>query len=162
MFDSFAGIARGRAQFSGGLKNHCALADLKQRRLLGTIDEYAESAGLTLAIGAREAYEPTRVPDSPRLQILLAGGEVRSIVWATGFRPDYSWLDLPILDRKGRLLHEGGVVKAPGIYVLGLPFLRRRKSSFIHGVEDDVRQLCAHLAAYLDTTASRPPLKLAV
>ena len=69
--------------------------------------------------------------------------------WATGFRPDYSWLDVPVLDRKGHLRHDGGVVDAPGLYAIGLPFLRRRKSSFIHGAEDDARDLIDHLAGYL-------------
>jgi putative flavoprotein involved in K+ transport len=80
----------------------------------------------------------------------LTDGSIRTIIWATGFRPDYSWLDVPVLDRKGRLRHDGGVVDAPGMYVVGLPVLRRRKSSFIHGVEDDVRDLTAHLHDYLD------------
>ncbi|MEJ2133162.1 MAG: pyridine nucleotide-disulfide oxidoreductase, partial [Gammaproteobacteria bacterium] len=83
----------------------------------------------------------------------LTNGAIRSIVWATGFRPDYSWLDMPVLDRKGRIRHEGGVVDAPGMYVLGLMYLRRLKSSFIHGADDDTRDLCAHLADYLDGTS---------
>ena len=79
-----------------------------------------------------------------------ASGEIASIVWATGFRPDYSWLSVPVLDRKGRLRHEGGVVTgAPGMYAVGLNVLRRRKSSFIHGAEDDARELTDHLAAHL-------------
>jgi putative flavoprotein involved in K+ transport len=94
------------------------------------------------------------VPDSPPLTIDLEGGGIRSIVWATGFRPDLSWLEVPVLDRKGRIRHEGGVVAAPGMYVLGLTFLRRRKSSFIHGAEDDARDLAAHLASYLDGPGS--------
>jgi putative flavoprotein involved in K+ transport len=64
-------------------------------------------------------------------------------------RPDWSWLDAPVLDRKGRLLHDGGVTASPGLYAMGLPFLRRRKSSLIDGVGDDARELCAHLAGYL-------------
>jgi putative flavoprotein involved in K+ transport len=136
-------------QFSGGLKNHCAMADLKQNRLLGAIDEYADSAGLTLAIGAKADLEPTRVPASPRLQVDLARGEFRSVVWATGFRPDYSYLKVPVFDPRGRLKHDGGVIAAPGLYALGLSFLRRRKSSFIHGAGDDARDLAGHLAAYL-------------
>lgn len=76
-------------------------------------------------------------------------------MWATGFRPDYSWLEVPAFDRKGNLAHDRGIVDAPGLYVLGLPYLRRRKSSFIHGAEDDVRELCAHLGRYLDLTARR-------
>jgi putative flavoprotein involved in K+ transport len=83
----------------------------------------------------------------------LASGEIQAVVWATGLRPDYSWLNVPVLDRKGMLRHDGGVVDAPGLYALGLPFLRRRKSTFIHGAEDDVRDLARHLHAYLGSAA---------
>src|SRR5262249_45485496 len=61
----------------------------------------------------------------------------------------YRWLRVPVFNRKGHLRHDGGVVDAPGLYALGLNFMRRRKSSFIHGAEDDVRELGAHLVAYL-------------
>ena len=105
-------------------------------------------------VGQPERFEPTRVPASSRLQIDLRSGEIRSIVWATGFRPDYSWLHVPVLDEKGYLQHDGGVVSSPGMYALGLPVLRRRKSSFIHGVEDDARELVEHLAAYLGAGGS--------
>jgi putative flavoprotein involved in K+ transport len=80
----------------------------------------------------------------------LAKSGIRTIIWATGFRPDHSWLELPVFDRKGRIRHDGGVVDAPGIYLMGMPFLRRRKSSLIDGADDDARDLSAHLAAYLD------------
>ena len=56
---------------------------------------------------------------------------------------------MPVVDEKGYLRHDGGVVDQPGMYALGLPVLRRRKSSFIHGVEDDARELVDHLAGYL-------------
>ena len=72
------------------------------------------------------------------------------MVWATGFRPDYGWLDMPVVDSKGQLEHEGGVVASPGLYALGLPVLRRRRSTFICGIEDDAREVTAHLAGYLD------------
>ena len=119
-------------------------------RLLDTFDEWAlRERQRRQCASRRERFEPTHVPDSPRLDLDLGSGEIRSILWATGFRPDYGWLDVPVLDRKGYLRHDGGVVDAPGLYALGLPFLRRRKSSFIHGAEDDARDLAAHLAAYL-------------
>jgi len=70
---------------------------------------------------------------------------VGTIVWATGFRPVYPWLDESLLDARGRLIHDGGVLSVPGLYVLGLPFLRRRKSSFIDGVGPDAAELVAHL-----------------
>jgi putative flavoprotein involved in K+ transport len=156
----FAGVAGRKIHFSGGLKNHCVMADLKQGRLLDAVDEYARAAGLTLGIGAGERFEATRVPRTPRLSLDLGSGEFGSVIWATGFRPDYRWLKVPAFDRRGRLRHDGGVVAAPGLYALGHPFLRRRKSSFIHGAEDDARELASHLACYLAGT--RQPLAEAV
>ena len=67
-----------------------------------------------------------------------------------GFHPDYSWLHVPVLDRKGRIRHDGGVVEAPGMYLMGIQFLRRRKSALIDGAGDDARDLSDHLASYLD------------
>lgn len=143
-----AAVRDGHALFSGGLRNQFALADLKMNRLLDTFDEWERTAG-DVDVGPPERFEPTRPPQGPRLSLDLGSGEIRSIVWATGFRPDYRWLDVPVLDRKGRLRHDGGVVDAPGMYVIGLPVLRRRKSTFIHGAEDDARDIVDHLAQSL-------------
>ena len=147
----WAAVRDGKALFSGGLRNQLALADLKMDRLLNTFDEWASGSGRDTDTDSAERFEPTRVPDSSRLDLDLTSGEFQSIIWATGFRPDYSWLDVPVLDRKGHLRHDGGVVDAPGLYAIGLPFLRRRKSSFIHGAADDARDLIEHLASYLAT-----------
>jgi putative flavoprotein involved in K+ transport len=139
-----AGIRDGTAQFSGSLPNVCALADLKLGRLLDAIDAWAGTDG-----HRGERPEPTRVPDPPPLTLDLRRGEIRSIVWATGFRPDLSWLDVPVLDRKGRVRHDGGVTTWPGLYLLGWPFLRRRKSTFIDGAAADAEDVAAHLAAHV-------------
>ncbi len=145
-----AAVSDGRALFSGSLRNVCNLADLKMRRLLETFDRWALENGVDPDLAPPERYAPTRVEDNPPLSLDLGGGAIRSIVWATGFQPDYSWLDIPVLDRKGEIRHDGGVVTAsPGLYRIGLTMLRRRKSSFIHGAEDDARDLTAHLAAHL-------------
>ena len=146
-------VRDGQALFSGGLRNQFALADLKMNRLLTTFDDWARVHGRDGDVDLPERLEPTRAPSSSRLNLDLRKGEIRSIIWATGFRPDYSWLDVPVVDHKGHLRHDGGVVDAPGLYVLGLPVLRRRKSSFIHGAEDDARELVNHLVTYLSTTA---------
>jgi len=146
-------VRDGQALFSGGLKNLFALADLKMNRLLGTFDEWARSHAREADVGPPERFAPTRAPESSTLKLDLRNGEIRSIVWATGFQPDYSWLDLPVIDNKGHLRHDGGVVDAPGLYALGLPFLRRRKSTFISGADDDARELVDHLAGYLATPA---------
>jgi putative flavoprotein involved in K+ transport len=149
-----AGIRDGRAQFSGSLRNVCALADLKMNRLLAAVDEWAERALPTGVVGPVERYAPTEIGASPRLGLVL-GKDVRTVLWATGFRPDYSWLDVPVFDRRGELKHDRGVVDAPGLYVLGLTYLRRRKSSFMHGAEDDARELGTHLANYVVRTTTR-------
>lgn len=144
-----ATVRDGQALFSGGLRNVCALADLKLARLLDGFDQWALGAGSHARVEAPERLSPTNVPRSPRLQLDLGSGEIRSIVWATGFRPDYRWLHVPVLDAKGNLRHDGGILDSPGLYALGLPVLRRRKSTFIHGIEDDAREVIEHLAGYL-------------
>ena len=131
------------------IPNVFALADLKMRRLLGTFDDWAAMKGHGDDFGPPETFESTRVPESQRLHLDLQSGEIRTVIWATGFRPDYSWLDVPVVDGKGHLRHDGGVVESPGLYALGLPVLRRRKSTFIHGIEDDAREVIDHLAGHL-------------
>ena len=148
----------GEALLSGSLANKCELADLKLGRLLDTFDEMATQRRLG-DLGPPERFAPTRVEKSPPLRLDLARGEIRTIIWATGFRPDYSWLDMPVLNHKGQIRHDGGIVtEFPGLYVIGLNFLRRRKSSFIHGAEDDARDLVSHLGAYLDSLVPARPL----
>ena len=142
-------VRDGRALLSGGLRNVFSLADLKMNRLLDTFDEWALTSGRDAEFVAPERPAPTGVPDSTRLQLDLGSGEIRSIVWATGFRPDYGWLDVPALDAKGQLRHEGGAVDSPGLYALGLPVLRRRKSTFMCGIEDDARAVIDHLTRHL-------------
>jgi putative flavoprotein involved in K+ transport len=146
----WASMRDGRALFSGGLKNVFALADLKLERLLDGFDGWAHANQLDEELEAPRRFEPTRPPRAARWQLDLGSGEIRTIIWATGYRPDYRWLDVPVLDPKGYLRHDGGVVTdSPGLYALGLPVLRRRKSTFIHGIEDDAREVIEDLSRYL-------------
>jgi len=144
------GFNDGKAQFSGSLRNVCALADLKMLRLLNTIDEWTTENGFDVEVNPPQRYDSTEIEEAPPLLMDLAGNDIKTILWATGYSPDYSWLDIPVLDRKGKIRHDGGVVDWPGMYLLGTALLRRRKSSFIHGAEDDARDLSAHLLSYLN------------
>ncbi len=144
-----AGIIDGKAQFSGSLHNNCAMADLKMNRLLGMIDEWATANGLDGEVDAPHRLAPTEVERAPPLGMDLTSGQIRTIIWATGYSPDYSWLDVPVLDRKGQIRHDGGVTEHPGLYLMGMQFLRRRKSALIDGAGDDARDLSDHLASYL-------------
>jgi putative flavoprotein involved in K+ transport len=153
-----AGVQDGKAQFSGSLRNLCELADLKLNRLLKTIDEWVTEHGVSGPLEAPHRPAPTRVDASPPLGLDFGRSGIRTIIWAAGFRPDYSWLELPVLDYKGNVRHDGGVVtESPGLYVLGLPFLRRRKSTLIDGAGDDARDLSAHLAAHLGERSEAAP-----
>lgn len=145
----FAGVRDGRMLFSGSLANLCAAADLKMDRLLDHIDSWAEANGLDFGVEPPHRFEPTRIPASPALELKFAKAGINSVVWATGYRPDYSWLKVPVFDRKGRLQHDGGVVAAPGLYAMGLPFMRRRKSTLIDGVGDDAGELVLHMLSRL-------------
>jgi putative flavoprotein involved in K+ transport len=134
-----------KAQFSGALANLLANADLKQNRLLDRIDDHVTEHGL-------DAPEPHRPPPT-RVGVVpteLDLGRFDTIVWATGYRPQYAWLDRSAFDPRGRLPHDGGVCEVAGLYLLGVPFLRRRKSSFIDGVGPDAAELASHLHAHLD------------
>jgi putative flavoprotein involved in K+ transport len=110
--------------------------------------------GASAGFAPPQRLPPTRVADAPPLGVDLTR-EIRTIIFATGYRPDYSWLELPVLDRKGHVQHDGGVVGTPGVYLMGMQFLRRRKSALIDGAGDDAHELSTHLAAYLDGVALR-------
>jgi putative flavoprotein involved in K+ transport len=145
-------VSDGNAQFSGSLRNVCSLADLKLTRLLDEIDEWAAENGVDGEVDPPHRLPNTVVDDDPLLSLDLAAGDIQTVLWATGYRSDYSWLDIPVLDRKGEIKHDGGVVTdSPGLYRIGLNFLRRRKSSFIHGAEDDAIDITYHLASHLSS-----------
>ena len=140
------GLHDGKAQFSGALANHCALADLKMNRLLASIDAWLGASGQQDRFPPLCRFERTNLGPQTRLGLDLNDSSIRTVIWATGYRPDYSWLDVPVFDRKGGIQHDGGVTTAPGMYLMGLPFMRRRKSSFIDGAGDDAADLAAHLS----------------
>jgi putative flavoprotein involved in K+ transport len=145
-------IRDGAAQFSGSLPNTCKLADLKMSRLLSTLDEWATFAGIDDDVGPPERFEPTRIPAPTPTDINLGRDGIRTVIWATGYRPEHRWIELPVFDHKRMIRHDGGVVRGtPGMYVLGLNVLRRRGSSFIGGAARDTADLAAHLHRHLDS-----------
>ena len=138
------GLDNGHAQFSGNLANTWASADLKMARLFASIDAHASMHMPDGCISALPSMTPTKLPDDPRLSINLVQEGYTSILWATGFTPDFSWLRAPHFDRKNRLLHDGGVV-AQGLYVMGLPCMRYRRSTLLQGACDDARALADNM-----------------
>jgi putative flavoprotein involved in K+ transport len=144
------GLRDGVAQLSGSLANNTKLADLKMDRLLRDIDSWCAASGLDGDVPPPERFEPTRTPSKATLSLDLRSGRISTVVWACGYRPDHAWVHLPVFDRHGRIRHDGGVVTdAPGLYLLGAKFLRRRRSTFISGSVLDTLELSDHLAGFL-------------
>jgi putative flavoprotein involved in K+ transport len=114
------------------------------RRALRRIDERTARSGAGEPAPA-EPIPSFTIPSGPRELDLVDEG-VTSVVWATGFRRDLSWLRVPVLDPAGELVHRGGVTAAPGLYGIGLRFQRTRKSHFIGGVGEDAATLARALA----------------
>ncbi|MEZ5246894.1 MAG: NAD(P)-binding domain-containing protein [Acidimicrobiales bacterium] len=149
-----AGIAGTALQFSGSLANVVHSADLKQDRLLDRCDQHAAVAGISRELAAPSRPDRTLV-DEPVLA--LPADRFRTVVWATGFRPDYPYLPVELLDAKGGLRHTEGVTDQAGLFVLGTVFNRRRNSSFIDGVGRDATELHAEIRAHLDGVAVAVP-----
>jgi len=138
------------AWLSGSLANVVANSDLKQNRLLAEIDDHIASHGLDTPVGPSRP-EPTAITNAP-ISVDIARFE--TVLWATGHRPDWTWIDSRALDHKGRVKHDGGMSPIPGLYFIGLPYLRRRSSTFIDGIGRDATDITEHLVARLPDVVS--------
>lgn len=136
------------AQFDDDLVATTAAADFKLASLLARVDGFITTQGL--AAPPAPAFEPhcLEFVDADTHVDLVRDG-IRTVLWATGFRRQYPWLHVPVLDARGEIRHDGGVTPEAGLYVLGLHFQRRRNSSFIDGVGADAQALADHLVAHL-------------
>lgn len=138
------GASGHRAYFSDDLADAIGHADRKMHGMLDRIDLHLSRLRLTRAFPVEPRPRSVAVPTAPRAVDLRDRG-VNTVVWATGYRREYPWLHIPVLDAKGEILHRGGVTPRPGLYVLGLQFMRRRNSAFLDGVGADAADLTEHL-----------------
>jgi putative flavoprotein involved in K+ transport len=141
-----AGIEAGTVRFADDLLESTVAADVKLARLRLRIDAYAGETGLDAEVSPPEPFERVDVSEGPA-SIDLRGEGIRTVLWATGFVRKYPWLRVPVLDPEGEIRHRGGITPVPGLYVLGLRFLRRRNSSFIDGQAKDAAEIADHIAA---------------
>ncbi len=137
----------GVMHFAADLKTNIERGDANYLLVLDEADAFVARNGIALPDepGARH---PRPMPDcvtSPALRLDLAQAGIGSIIWATGYDADYSWLKVDALDKKGRPRHQRGVSSEPGIYFLGLPWQSRRGSSFIWGVWHDAKYIADHI-----------------
>lgn len=160
------GYAGGRVRFADDLAANIAAGDANYLSLLREADDYVRRNGLDLP-AEPEAHllppDPACVTD-PLTDLHLAEAGIGTIVWSTGFRQDYSWLQVDALDERGHPRHQRGVSSEPGVFFLGLPWQSRRGSSFLWGVWHDAQFLAEQITiqqgyrAYTPSAAPEVPL----
>jgi len=141
-------FADGVMHFASDLAQNLAQGDANYLSVLDEADAYVERNGLDLPQEpeAREIEPDPQCVSDPVLELNLAEAGISSIIWATGFAVDYSWLKVDAVDEDGKPKHQRGVSTEPGIYFLGLPWQSRRGSSFIWGVWHDARFLADQIS----------------
>lgn len=142
-------VQDGVMQIAPDLVRNIAGGDANYLSLLDAADAYAARNGLDMPMepDARNIAADPDCMTHPVLELNLARSGITSIIWATGFALDFSWLRANSFDARGTPLHDRGVSKVPGLYFLGLPWLSRRASPFIWGVWHDAGYLAGHIAA---------------
>ncbi len=133
-------------RFAGDLALTTTAAEAKLRRVLTQCEDRVDELGLGGWLD--EPRPPVPLAFDRGLETIdTVRSGISTVVWATGFRREYPWLHVDVLDAAGELIHQGGVTSAPGLYAMGLRFMRRRKSTFIDGAGPDAEELAAHIAA---------------
>jgi putative flavoprotein involved in K+ transport len=138
----------GVVSFQPDLADNLARGDENYLAVLDAADAYIERNGLDLPLEpeARRVFPDPECVSTPILELDLAKAGITTLIWATGFATDYSWLNVDAFDAKGKPLHQRGVSTESGIYFLGLPWQSRRGSSFIWGVWHDAKYVADHIA----------------
>ena len=144
-----AGVQAGVLRLNRNLAEAIAGSHGRLERLLARIDVFADAVGAP----AERHPEPFAVDETPVSLDLIANG-ITTVIWATGFRRNYSWLHVPVLDVSGEIIHNRGITPSAGLYVTGLRFLRQRDASFIAAVSGDASELAEHIQHYLDAAPS--------
>ncbi|MFJ4145104.1 flavin-containing monooxygenase [Pseudomonas sp. NPDC089734] len=141
-------FADGKVRFQKDLVDNLNRGDENYLSLLDAADAYAQRNGLDLPLepSARERVADADCITHPLQELDLAAASVTSIIWATGYSLDYSWLQVDAFDSKGKPRHQRGVSSEQGLYFVGLPWLSRRGSAFIWGVWHDARHVAEQIA----------------
>ena len=149
-----AAVEGTRVSFHGDLGLTTAQAHARMLRVLNRIDASIERIDLAASLAGDGVPKPFLADCDPATLGLQREG-IRTIVWATGYVRRYPWLKVPVLDTRGEIVHRRGVMAVPGLYALGLTFLRRRRSSFISGCGLDAEELAPEIETHLNAQSRR-------
>jgi len=149
-------VTGSRLRLDDDLEPLLAAGDESVGVFTGAVDAYIARSGLAAPAEPPRPIPPPRgaVP-APIRELDLAASGIMSVVWATGFRRDFRWIDAPVFDERGEPIHRRGVTECAGLYFLGLPWLHKLKSSVLCGVGDDAAHLADQIAC--DLTGARLP-----
>jgi putative flavoprotein involved in K+ transport len=131
--------------FAADLADLVDAAEQNAIRFRAMVDDHVRRTGLDLPVEPVSAARPAPWADDPARSLDLDRTGIGTIVWATGFRRDFSWLHAPVLDESGEPLQHRGVTAAEGLYFLGLRWMHRRSSSFLDGVGADAEHLAERI-----------------
>jgi putative flavoprotein involved in K+ transport len=142
------GVEGGALTFADGLAASLDAADATADRIKDAIDRHIDAVGVSAPLEPRyeAVWEPA--PGDAARRVSLALGELSTVVWATGFRSDWSWVRVPAFDGAGYPTHTRGVTTVPGLYVLGLPWLHTWGSGRFAGIDRDARHVADHVAEH--------------
>ncbi|QHO71765.1 FAD-dependent oxidoreductase [Bradyrhizobium sp. CCBAU 051011] len=137
-------------EIAPGLDKALHEGDIAYTTFLDTVDEYVKRRHLDLPeeTGARATLPDPPSVTAPLTRLDLAAEGISSIIWATGYGVDFSWIDIPVTDARGEAVHRNGISPVPGLYFLGLQWLSKMNSSFLSGVGDDAAVLADHILGY--------------
>lgn len=137
----------GVLSFADDLRINISRGDESYLRMLDAADAYVARNGIDLPEEpeARDAWPDPKCLTDPLRDLDLAAAGVTSVIWATGFRQDFGWLQVEAFDGAGKPRHQRGVSSEPGVYFLGLPWQSRRGSTFIWGVWHDAKHIADHI-----------------
>jgi len=142
-----AGIDGDEVTFADDLARTTAAADSKLHDVLDRIDEHVRATGMAGEVDPACRPDSLPVEDRPLTGLRLQASGISTVVWATGYRRCYPWLQVPVLDGAGEIRQSRGVTSFPGLYTVGQRWQSRRNSSFIDGARHDAALVAEHVAA---------------
>ena len=160
LFGRLAAADGEKMRFADDLRKNMENADRFSRTFQEAVDAFLERNGIDAPPPTDEELvgEPPEgewsIPHRPSID--LTAENVTTIVWATGFSYDFSWIDFPVLDEMRYPVTDRGATNEPGLYFMGLNWMVKRKSGLLYGVGDDARHVAAHIAGYLERISPAP------